>query len=443
MLGQPLFMLTPQVIGCRLTGTLPAGVTATDLTLTITQLLRKKGVVDKFVEFYGPGVSALSLADRATIANMAPEYGATCGFFPFDQVTLDYLRTTNRPAEVVDRCERYYKAQGLWRTDDMADPIFTDTVTLDLSTVEPSLAGPKRPQDRVPLHAMQSSFRKALAAPVKEQGFGIAAADQGKTGHPARQRHVGLTRARRGGDRRHHQLHQHLEPSVHARRRPARQEGRRAGLTVRRTSRPASPPASRVVTEYLTRSRDCCRTSSSSAFTSSATAAPPASATRARCPEIERSDHPAGDLVAAACCRATATSRAASTPTSRPTTSPRRRWWSPTRWPAPWTATWHRARSATTARSAGLPERHLADRRRGRGDCVAASSTPACSRRYARRLRRRPPVEGDCRPTRATSTLGRRPRPTSRAAVLRDHQPDALARSPTSAARPWRCSATR
>ena len=180
MLGQPLFMLTPQVIGCKLKGSLRPGVTATDLTLTITQLLRKKGVVDKFVEFFGPGVSALSLFDRATIANMAPEYGATCGFFPFDGVTLDYMRKTSRPADVIDRCERYYKAQGLWRTDDMADPIFTDTVELDLSTVEPSLAGPKRPQDRVPLKSMQTSFRKALAAPVKEQGFAVSEADQSK-----------------------------------------------------------------------------------------------------------------------------------------------------------------------------------------------------------------------------------------------------------------------
>ena len=180
MLGQPLFMLTPQVIGCKLKGSLRPGVTATDLTLTITQLLRKKGVVDKFVEFFGPGVSALSLFDRATIANMAPEYGATCGFFPFDGVTLDYMRKTSRPADVIDRCERYYKAQGLWRTDDMADPIFTDTVELDLSTVEPSLAGPKRPQDRVPLKSMQTSFRKALAAPVKEQGFAVSETDQGK-----------------------------------------------------------------------------------------------------------------------------------------------------------------------------------------------------------------------------------------------------------------------
>ena len=181
MLGQPLFMLTPQVIGCRLSGRLKEGVTATDLVLTITQLLRKKGVVDKFVEFYGPGLAHLPLADRATIANMAPEYGATCGFFPFDQHTVDYLRATGRPEQTIALCEAYYKAQGLYRTDDMADPIFTDTVSLDLSTVEPSMAGPKRPQDRVPLSGMKSTFRKALSASVKDQGFAIPAADQEKT----------------------------------------------------------------------------------------------------------------------------------------------------------------------------------------------------------------------------------------------------------------------
>ena len=181
MLGQPLFMLTPQVIGCRLSGRLKEGVTATDLVLTITQLLRKKGVVDKFVEFYGPGLAHQPLADRATIANMAPEYGATCGFFPFDQHTVDYLRATGRPEQTIALCEAYYKAQGLYRTDDMADPIFTDTVSLDLSTVEPSMAGPKRPQDRVPLSGMKSTFRKALSASVKDQGFAIPAADQEKT----------------------------------------------------------------------------------------------------------------------------------------------------------------------------------------------------------------------------------------------------------------------
>ena len=163
MLGQPIYMLTPQVVGFKLTGELPEGATATDLVLTVTQMLRAKGVVDKFVEFYGPGVGKLSLPDRATIANMAPDYGATMGFFPVDAETLRYLALTGRSEELVDLVERYCKEQGLFRTDDTPDPIFTDTLELDMSTVVPSLAGPKRPQDRVALAGgVKSSFRKAF-----------------------------------------------------------------------------------------------------------------------------------------------------------------------------------------------------------------------------------------------------------------------------------------
>ena len=180
MLGQPLYMLTPQVVGFRLTGKLPEGVTATDLVLTVTQILRKKGVVEKFVEFYGPGISQMSLADRATVANMSPEYGATCGFFPVDDETLAYLRRTGRSGNV-DLVERYCKEQGLFRTDATPDPVFSDTLGLDLSEVEPSLAGPKRPQDRVALARMKTSFRHALTAPVKERGFGLAEADLSRT----------------------------------------------------------------------------------------------------------------------------------------------------------------------------------------------------------------------------------------------------------------------
>jgi len=181
MLGQPLYMVTPQVVGMKLSGRLREGVTATDLVLTVTQLLRKKGVVEKFVEFFGPGLGEMPLADRATIANMAPEYGATCGFFPVDEETLRYLRTTGRPAAEVDLVERYTKEQGLFRTAASPDPVFTDTLELDLASVEPSLAGPKRPQDRVSLAQMKDGFRKALTAPVKERGFGLTAADLGRS----------------------------------------------------------------------------------------------------------------------------------------------------------------------------------------------------------------------------------------------------------------------
>jgi aconitate hydratase len=164
MLGQPLSMLLPQVVGFKLTGTLREGATATDLVLTVTQMLRKKKVVGKFVEFYGPGVGALALPDRATIANMAPEYGATIGFFPVDEETISYLRFTGRPKETVALVEAYCKEQGLWRVDGAPDPVFSDTLELDLGSVEPCLAGPKRPQDRVPLVDVSQTFHKELAA---------------------------------------------------------------------------------------------------------------------------------------------------------------------------------------------------------------------------------------------------------------------------------------
>ncbi|HEY6037653.1 MAG TPA: aconitase family protein, partial [Kofleriaceae bacterium] len=161
MLGQPMAMLIPEVVGFELKGKLPAGATATDLVLTVTQMLRKKGVVDKFVEFYGTGIGALSLPDRATIANMAPEYGATMGFFPVDDETLRYLRFTGRSDDHVQLVERYTKENLLWR-DDKAKLRFADTLSLDLSTVEPSLAGPARPQDRVPLKTSRRSWRRAI-----------------------------------------------------------------------------------------------------------------------------------------------------------------------------------------------------------------------------------------------------------------------------------------
>jgi aconitate hydratase len=162
-LGQPYYMLVPEVIGFKLTGALREGVTATDLVLTVTQVLRAHGVVGKFVEFYGEGLSRLSLPDRATIANMAPEYGATCSFFPVDAETTKYLLGTGRDQELADLVEEYCKEQGLWRTDETPDPRFSETLELDMDTVESSLAGPRRPQDRVALDEMQPSFRQALA----------------------------------------------------------------------------------------------------------------------------------------------------------------------------------------------------------------------------------------------------------------------------------------
>ena len=167
MLGQPISMLLPPVVGFKLHGRLKEGCTATDLVLTITQILRKKGVVGKFVEFYGTGLSALSLADRATVANMAPEYGATMGFFPVDQETLGYLKFTNRPPDVVALVEAYTKEQGLFRTDATQDPLYAESLELDLATVTPSMAGPKRPQDRVDLPAVRKNFHDAFPGPEK------------------------------------------------------------------------------------------------------------------------------------------------------------------------------------------------------------------------------------------------------------------------------------
>ena len=174
MLGQPMDMLLPDVIGFKLYGKLNEGVTATDLVLTVTQMLRKKGVVDKFVEFFGEGLNNMSLTDRATIANMAPEYGATMGYFPVDEETLRYMRLTGRPEEVIARTEAYMRAQGLFRDANSPEPEFTDTLELDLASVVPSLAGPKRPQDRVALNDMKDTFRKALTAPIKERGYELS-----------------------------------------------------------------------------------------------------------------------------------------------------------------------------------------------------------------------------------------------------------------------------
>jgi aconitate hydratase len=166
MLGQPIAMLIPDVIGFKLVGKLREGVTATDLVLTVTQMLRKKGVVGKFVEFFGAGLDDLTLADRATIGNMAPEYGATCGLFPVDAVTIDYLRLSGREESRIALVEAYFKAQGMWRDASTPDPVFTDTLELDLGTVEPSLAGPKRPQDRVALSGVAAAFDRDLKAGV-------------------------------------------------------------------------------------------------------------------------------------------------------------------------------------------------------------------------------------------------------------------------------------
>ena len=253
MLGQPLYMVTPQVIGFKLYGALREGVTATDLVLTVTQMLRKKGVVDKFVEFYGPGLSSMSLPDRATIANMAPEYGATCGFFPTDDETLRYLRRTGRDKSA-DLLEAYAKEQGLFRTDDTPDPAFSDTLELDLGAVEPSLAGPKRPQDRVPLKDLQATFRKSLTAPVKERGFGLAEAETTKTvqmrdnGHSVTMGHGAVVIAAITS------CTNTSNPSVMLGAGLLAKKAVEVGLSVKPYVKTSLAPGSKVVTEYLKKS---------------------------------------------------------------------------------------------------------------------------------------------------------------------------------------------
>ena len=275
MLGQPLSMLLPEVIGFKLTGELKEGVTATDLVLTVTQMLRKLGVVGKFVEFYGPGLKHLSLADRATIANMAPEYGATCGFFPVDSETLNYLETSARTPARVALVEKYAKAQGLFRTSATPDPVFTDTLELDLSTVVPSMAGPKRPEGRIALGGVAPGFKTALGARIQE--------DRRCREALCRRRQEFRSRPRRCGDRRDHLLHQYVEPERADRRGPARPQRRGARASASsRGSRRRSRRAARS-SPNISPIPACRKTSTSSASISSASAARPASAIPARC----------------------------------------------------------------------------------------------------------------------------------------------------------------
>ncbi len=183
MLGQPIYMLMPEVVGFKLLGQLPEGATATDLVLVVTEMLREKGVVGKFVEFYGPGLGSMTLPDRATIANMAPEYGATMGFFPVDDEVLSYLRRTGRPEEQIQLVEVYCNEQGLFRQEGTPDPSFNDTLELDLGTVEPSVAGPLRPQDRILVKELKTKFNQVLSAPLGPQGFALSAEQLGASGN--------------------------------------------------------------------------------------------------------------------------------------------------------------------------------------------------------------------------------------------------------------------
>ena len=251
MLGQAISLLLPEVVGFELTGSLPAGATATDLVLTVTEILRREGVVGKFVEFYGAGLDAMTLADRATIANMAPEYGATMGFFPIDAETLRYLRLTGRPAAQVELVERYTKEQGLFRTAEARLPEFTSRLSLDLGSVVPSLAGPKRPQDRVALPEVKRSFAESLTAPLAERGFAMDAAGLARTGtlndngHSATLHHGAVVIAAITS------CTNTSNPGVMVAAGLVARKAHQKGLTAQPWVKTSLAPGSRVVTDYL------------------------------------------------------------------------------------------------------------------------------------------------------------------------------------------------
>ena len=251
MLGQPMDMLLPDVIGFKLYGKLRNGVTATDLVLTVTQMLREKGVVSKFVEFFGEGLSSMSLTDRATIANMAPEYGATMGYFPVDAETIRYMQLTARPQEVIERTEAYMRAQGLFHEPGMPDPEYTDTLELDLDSVVPSLAGPKRPQDRVPMADLKETFKKTLTTPVKDRGFELtpeavnAEATFGTNGGSMKMKHGAVVIAAITS------CTNTSNPSVMVGAGLLAKKALEKGLNVKPYVKTSLAPGSRVVTEYL------------------------------------------------------------------------------------------------------------------------------------------------------------------------------------------------
>ena len=320
MLGQPTSMLIPPVVGLKLTGATREGVTATDVVLTITQLLRRHGVVGKFVEAYGPGVASLSLETRATIGNMSPEYGATCTLFPVDRVTLDYLAFTGRPADQLALVEAYARAQGTWHDADSPEPAYSEYCELDLATVEPSLAGPKRPQDRVALPETRPGLPRRAGAPADVRARGRRAPSTWPTARSSSRRspRAPTPRTPRCSS----------PPGLVARRAVER------GLSVPPWVKTSLAPGSRVVIDYLERAGlvepleklgfylagfgcTTCIGNSGPLLEGVSEASSPSTTSRSR-----RSS------------RATGTSRGASTPTCARTTSPRPRWWSPSPSPA-------------------------------------------------------------------------------------------------------------
>lgn len=358
MLGQPIAMLIPDVIGFKLTGKLPEGATATDLVLTVTQMLRKKGVVGKFVEFFGPALDHLPVADRATIANMAPEYGATCGFFPVDELTLDFLRQTGRDEHRIKLVKEYLLAQDMFRTEKTPEPVFTDVLELDLSTVVPSLAGPKRPQDRVELKSATTAFEKELTS-----SLGVPAAEADKKVPVA-----GTNYELGSGDvviAAITSCTNTSNPAVLIAAGLVARKARALGLTPKPWVKTSLAPGSLVVTDYLNRS-NLTEDLDAMASTRLVTAAQPASATPVRCRATLWTRLKTTTLLLFPSCRVTVTLRGVFPPTCAPTTLPARRWWSPTRCWAPCARTLQprslahpRMASRCTSRTSGLPTRKL------------------------------------------------------------------------------------
>ena len=330
MLGQPIYMLIPEVVGFKFTGALPEGSTATDLVLRVTQMLREHGVVGKFVEYFGPGLASMPLANRATIANMAPEYGATMGYFPVDEQTLKYMELTGRDTKLIETVKQYTQAQGLWHEPD-ADVVYSSQLELDLSTVVPAMAGPKRPQDRIVLSDMQSQWKHDMEASLSPDRAAGASVEVDCDGSQFELGDGDVVIAA------HHQLHEHEQSGRDDGGRSPGQEGQGEGAQPKTVGQDVAGarlqggdrvPWSGAVSSMISRR---------SASTSSATDARPASATPGRCRTRSMMRSTSTISWPRRSSVVTATSRDASAQTCVRTTWPHRHWSWPTPWLVPWT----------------------------------------------------------------------------------------------------------